>query len=234
MPSATIPENIIGVPLFVPDANNFFEINTGGMPNGDDCLRVRGDLSRNHKAFMPSPATTPRNINLENAAFSMSFWISGPTTGWTNDSVIMSIENASAGTASGANANRVWSVFVNGSTGSLAVFRGFSSGAFVFSLSVTPGLPAANGWRFCVINFPSLTGAESTGASFNDDGVNPVATDGQSSTFGTVPSNLFLSIGGYANAIGANVNYRLGKIAFHDHHLTATERLALWNAMVSP
>lgn len=44
----------------------------------------------------------------------------------------------------------------------------------------------------------------------------------------------FLSIGGYANAIGANVNYRLGKIAFHDHHLTATERLALWNAMVNP
>jgi hypothetical protein len=232
MASVNIPEEIIGVPLFVPSANNFFQIDVGGMPNGDDCLSVLGATSRDHKAFMPAPATTPA-IGVDGTRFAMSFWISGPTSGWL-DSIIMSIENASASAdpANTSSSNRVMSLYASAANGQLSISRGSivggSQGARYRFFAGCGQMPGPADWRFVVINFPS----NETGFTWNDDNV--VATGSDYQDLALAVGDQFLSIGGYANAIGANVDYRIGKIAFHDDWLDATQRLALFNAMTNP
>ncbi len=79
MASFIIPEDIIPGGLFVPDANNFFEIGAGSLPNGEDSLVVRGDLSRDYKAFQRAPVVSPSLFRDKNVVgWAMSFWIKLP------------------------------------------------------------------------------------------------------------------------------------------------------------
>ena len=60
MASANLPEQIIGTPLFIPSANNFFSIDAGALPNGNDCLKILGATNRDYKAYHAAPTLTPR------------------------------------------------------------------------------------------------------------------------------------------------------------------------------
>jgi hypothetical protein len=231
MASVNIPEEIIGVPLFVPSANNFFQIDVGGMPNGDDCLSVLGATSRDHKAFIPAPSLTP-DILAQNVPWGLSFWISGPTSGWTQYSIIMSVETSLANTTPYTPTVQRPIVLYTGSTaGQLQFMRStLNSSSYIFQVTALTIMPGPANWAFIVIDVPP---AGQTGYAWNDDGTAPLSSDSQSNPGGAAAADQFLSIGGYANAIGANVDYRIGKLAFHDHHLTQTERLLLYNGMVA-
>ena len=75
MASFTIPEDIIPGALYVPNDNEFFEITSGGMPNGDDCLRCRGDINPRYKAFQQPVTVSPDIFNSRVASgWAMSFW----------------------------------------------------------------------------------------------------------------------------------------------------------------
>ena len=77
MTAFTIPETIIPGALYVPGANNYFDINPTGMPDGQPSLIVRGDVNRNYKAFQRAPLVTP-NLFRERrtaAVWSMAFWV---------------------------------------------------------------------------------------------------------------------------------------------------------------
>lgn len=76
MASFTIPELIIPGGLFVPDEYNYFSIESGGLPNGEDCLVVHGDVSQNYKAFQKAPVLSPDLMNSKSAVgWAMSFWL---------------------------------------------------------------------------------------------------------------------------------------------------------------
>lgn len=76
MANFTIPELIIPGALYVPDANNFFEIESASLPNGDDALVVRGDVNRDYKALQLAPTLSPNAFKDRQAvAWAMSFWI---------------------------------------------------------------------------------------------------------------------------------------------------------------
>ena len=59
MASANLPEQIIGTPLFIPSANNFFSIDAGALPNGNDCLKILGATNRDYKAYHAAPTLHP-------------------------------------------------------------------------------------------------------------------------------------------------------------------------------
>ena len=234
MASYTIPEEIIGVPLFVPDAHDYFEIVSGGMPNGDDCLRVRGDISADYKAFQSAPVTSP-NISANNTSWAMTVWLkmpSGTVTGSAfYNTCFLSMMNANQASSGGASSNGIFS-FTCGNTNTVAFKRGVldnTSGAYfvVASTVIRDGT-----WHFVSVNVPDST---QTGTMHIDNEDDPSGSDTQSNS--TAPNaGLFLCIGKYSNAAGPTAyaaDYQIGKIAFHDHHLDQTERSLLWESMTS-
>lgn len=81
MSSYTLSEEIVGVPLFVPTDYDYFSIETAGLPNGDDCLKVLGATNRNGKAFQPAQVVSPNLFKTRTAAgWAMVFWLKVPTS----------------------------------------------------------------------------------------------------------------------------------------------------------
>ena len=75
--SRQIPEIIVPGSLFVPTLNDQFSIVAGGMPNGDDCLRVDGAADTNHSAWQDANLgvnTVNGPINSSGGNKILAFW----------------------------------------------------------------------------------------------------------------------------------------------------------------
>jgi hypothetical protein len=242
MASYTIPEQVIGVPLFVPDGYDQFSVVTGGMPNGDDCLRVRGDLGT-YKAFQKAGSEdifdNPANTSLVGA---MSFWIkspAGPTAGTSNNNngnfVIITCESQASPVANTNVGEYAWQVFAF-STAQVGGRRSSSTGTnqFTANLGTTPTRNDA--WHLIVMNWgisaPKLE-------MYSDLDLTTGQTGARVTGAITATTPLYLCIGGYGLGMGLGAtggqwaqDFQLGKLAFHDHALNDTERALLYYAMV--
>lgn len=230
-----ISEIVEGMDLFVPSAGDFFSVNPGGLPNGDDSLIVHGDVSPNHWAFAKNPGGISPDIFGSASVWALTFWLKlGSTTGIQNRQ-IMGIQTYAARNTLVSTSRASTKPFVLGtlnSTASLNFSRGIgSTNNQVTSLSVSTTGMVGN-WRFLTFNVAGI--GENDAASYVNDSASAESTDTQSVSGGTPANDLFFSLGTYGGTIGMPVEYEIGKIAFHDHQLDYTERLLLWHAMVGP
>lgn len=230
MASYTIPEEVIGVPLFVPDAHDFFEIASGAMPNGDDCLRIRGDISADYKAFQPAPSTSP-NIAENLTVWAMTFWINCPSAN-VGSAMFICLENQNS-TGFGSASGLLWHISTattSPNTTGLRARRGTSGTGGQYFEAYASGVRDGT-WHLVTVNFAA---ASNPGTIWLDDAATAAATATQGAG-GSLASNYFLCIGGYGGSNrGVPLDYKLGKLAFHDHQLNATERALLYNAMMNP
>src|SRR5262245_27474684 len=80
MATYTIPEEVIGIPLYVPSAYDRFAVETSAMPNGDSCLRIDGNLG-SYRAFQAAQTITPKIFLSRTAGpWACTFWVKGPST----------------------------------------------------------------------------------------------------------------------------------------------------------
>lgn len=263
MASANIPENIIGVPLFVPSANNFFSIEAGGMPNGDSCLKVLGGTSQDYKAHQVAPVFSGTNdlfwsrVRTDTPSgpdgVTISFWYKASNTAAVTDGkngILMGGMNSSFGLnlntggsppyftsgGEGGLANMSWFICENHS-GSGCAIRFFiparaatTFGNWVADVTITPDT-----WTFLTFAI-NRTGTIVKWAKNNDT----VYTNGTTSFTGNgahpdIAAGQFFCIGAYSDQSGVNGragDWYLGKLAFHDHELNATERSILYETMV--
>lgn len=293
MPDYNIPESVIPGNLFVPSANDYFSIDAGGLPNGDDCLLISGATSSDYKAYQTAlldgqhtgPAGAFSNANgtevdsagyyypnhfvspypgeKTNSEFSISMWLKIPTvTGagayYDSRKILMGVMNSwasnpctTAGLISnipswyGATAapmlidvNWVICMYGNNQIGFIkqCAWRN-ATGTGGRSAHVASATIPVDTWFQLVFNVGSIVGtvASSSYAYINDD---PVGTNNVSNgTYASIvyPCDTRFSIGSYAdgsNMNGLDVNWRIGKLAFHDHHLTLEERTLMYDAMV--
>ena len=245
MPSQVIPESIAGNDLLAPDAYNFFSIESGGLPNGDDCLVIHGDVDNDYKAFINSPALTPdlfrEYAGVHIAPYAISFWIKAPAFTGTSMAVDRALFGVCKATgepqAAAHGANALWTVGIAGS-GNVFYCRGYQSGASSYIIYIEAVGVRDGTWHFVCFNAGTSNGTTPNlnGEAFVDDGTTPTASDTSVNGSGAFPdpSDLYFSLGTYSDtATSFNQEWRLGKLTFHDHHLNATERAALYNAMVA-
>lgn len=253
--SYEIPELITGVPLFVPTANDFFSIEPGGLPNGDDCLVVHGDVSRDYKAFQPAQSLSPNVFLTRSATFSISFWINAGLithdAGWRGDQVIMAVMNANMNTPSNlpqslgsgmgdqGYGQSPWLIVAHGSAtgsncriGMVKATHQYSFGSSGRVLEVSAPLPQ-NQWAFVVFQLSGLS--TSIDCYVNLTQYAGSTSGGSGSQIG-VAGNQYFCIGSYSdqpNMNGRDGEYRLGKLAFHNHLLSTTERSMLYYSMLN-
>lgn len=254
MASHYLPETVLDLELFIPETNDFFSIDAGGMPNGDDCLTVHGNVSRNYKAFVNASTLTP-NIFLSRSdgPWAMSFWFKGANITYSTITVsqtLFAVMNSLCQNG-GTDAGQVWTVSSTAGVAATANPIRFhqqrsspTTGTGSYDGSV---LVAQNKWIFVVINKPFNT----TGGSGNNavgtmytraedaERETPTTLTGAGSGSGSgspgIGPGMKLCIGAYSdigNANGRDGEWRLGKLAFHDHMLTLTERSLMFNSMV--
>lgn len=240
MASFEIPEEVIGVPLFVPSANNFFSVEAAGMPNGDSCLVVHGDTNRDYKAFQKAQTVSPDLFNTNAATgWAMTLWLK--LSALTNDTsatfaqTLLSLQtltanNTNASSASGGAGSTLFAMVHYGTTG--VYFRRFNGGGF------NSGGPAATsgnlgtGWNMLTFNITSTTNCD----CYVNDASTPAnsGAGGNHYLLGAV-ANRMLCIGAYSDVSpmnGRDGEWRIGKWAFHNHNLNLTERSLLYHAMV--
>jgi len=251
MASYTISESVIGIPLFVPDAHNFFSIEAAGMPNGDPCLVVHGDVNRDYKAFMNAPALSPdifRETKVYNAAaapVSLVFWIKMASyTGLVSPS-----------------AHRPDQTLISCSNGLWAPTNDIStvdSGNSVFNIEATnDGIQFINpipnattddyvgkkttalGTTWRMITVVKWETAGNAISLYLDDEVTATSTtvvEGSTTSSPKTMTDAKLCIGAYSDngsCNGAPVEWRVGKISAHAEALNATQRALLYNAMTA-
>jgi hypothetical protein len=273
MASYNIPESIIGVPLFVPDGNDFFSIEAAGMPNGDSCLVVHGDVSTNYKAYVAAQTVAPAIFtNRYSGPWAMTFWIKssnvahGANSGYRSDAVIFGVMNATAANGSaGAYAGTIatqpagigsgpilipdigWVVCAQGGTTphntvgfiKQTTYRG-STGGGGSSSNASAAAPQDT-WTMVTVNVGLFVNNSVPGVAtiaLNDQASVVGGTAGGYNSAITWPSDPYFCIGAYSDSDGTEIDgrageYRLGKLAFHNHELDQTERSLLYNAMVA-
>lgn len=247
MTSLVLPEEILGLPLYVPSANNYFEIEAGGMPNGDPCLKVRGDLSRDYRAVMTAPTLSKDICNAGDTSasfeWSMSCWVkmSVLSTPPTND-IMFGCSNYSA-TAAGLfgntrNTNVPFLFGMNATTGAVwfrEVINNVVSPNDAKCIQAALSMNyLADHWVLLVFNHNN-TGSVIQCNIYADTIVTALVGDTAGNGLGPNPfiGPRLLHIGpASVGAQGRNDVWRMGKWAFHDHILTLSERQAMWQAMM--
>lgn len=245
MPSYNIPETVVGTDLFVPESDDQFTVNVGGLPNGDDCLTIHGDVDQGYRAYQGAqtvagnPFTSRTDFN-----WSMSFWYKSealpvsPGSGYRCDNTLFGVMNANYQPATpgqidtsygtGYNHNILWAMVSVGTTGLgfIRPLNGSTYGAGPLTLSVASLTP---GWHHIVVN---ITNA-SRGQMFVDATL--VSDDSSGNMAGGGISNGFFSLGAYSQLTGVagrGAEHDIGKLYFHNHALSETERQTLYTAMV--
>jgi len=237
MASYTIPEKITGIPLFVPSDFDFFQVENGGLPNGDKCLIVNGAVNRDYKAFQAAQTLSPNLFKVRNVAdWSCSFWfkcavataVTSPS-GFNN--VLFSVQTRS-GVASYSQLNTyVWNVVATDQGG---VARIGVCASDVGGTAMTDLVRDGN-WHLIVINVTN--GSTGVIDCYTDGHVDP-PTALSSAKGGTVSisEDLYFGLGAYgihANSRGYDQQWRIGKLMFHNHKLTLAERIDLYESMTS-
>lgn len=252
MGAFTLPEEIIGIPLWVPDANNYFQIEEDSMPNGDPALVINGAVNDGYKAILAAPTLSPHDIfntgdTLVGRAFSMSCWLKLSDTAVDNTGRMMfGCSTYGASTFPSAGTNNFTNVLVVGPSGTSGIqtYRNALNNVAspvnskVISPSNTNGLRMfRDQWFpfFYTVSQDGVAGAYNTVGNIYF-GSHPTSwgsdTAGGSAPTGSFDSVRYLHIGGYGNGmLGRNDQWRMAKWAFHDHVLTAAERLSIWQAM---
>lgn len=252
MASYTLPEQITGIPLFVPDENDFFSIGVAAMPNGDDCLVVRGDLSTDYKAFQRSqvlspPVFTSRTYATVLNVMSIVVWVRCSALTFAgsgfSQAIMFAVMNALAAPLSitdtvWARTSAVW--FVSAGTSSVNTVRmsKFSASSGVGASASAEALVPTDTWTMLTF-IPGSPTDPFSGVFVNDEVTRPstaIWTAANDGTFpATVQPNQFFSIGSYtthANLKSRADQWRMGKLSFHSGKLNATERALLYNAMM--
>jgi hypothetical protein len=258
MSSFTMPETIVGVPLWVPAQYNYFQVEEDSMPNGDPALIVNGAVSDTYKAFMAAPTLSPHDIfNLSDTritsparAWSMSVWLKLDDTAADNEGRWM-LGCSTRGTSafpiqSADNANGILSFGPVGTAG-FHVYRTALNNVASPVGSKLLYLRSTNAWRmyrdrwhlftFTVEQIGTAGAFNTQAAIYLDNHPSAILTDSASGSAasGSFGSPRYLHIGGYGTSqVGRNEQWRMAKWAFHDHVLTAAERDAMWLEMYDP
>lgn len=250
MSAFTIPEVVLGVPLYVPSQYNYFTIDPAAMPNGDPCLIVNGAVSDQYKAFIPAPTWTQDILNagdnVAGRAWSMSCWLklSNLTVGVAN-AVMLGCSAYESGTPFNSDRNTGFP-FVLGTDTNVSIIRFkrecLNNVASPATAKIIEFLPSFSGfqdrWFLLVITVQQngIAGSWNTvGNMYVDSHPEAFVSDtaGGSAPSGSFLPRRYLHIGAYhSGGVGRNDQWRIGKWAFHDHVLSASERMSMWNAMM--
>lgn len=253
MGSFTMPETILGVPLWVPATFDYFDIEAAAMPNGDPCLAVRGDVNTSYKAFQAAPTMSPYNIcNLSDMtslastgnAWSMSIWLKLANLAANAPS------NALMFGCSAEDANGFWNT--TGRNATTPFIMGAGSGAKnVWEIYREPlnNISSPDGpktihlsgswenfqdyWHLFVFTIERTATPELLANVYLDTYSSQTSdTASISGTPGSYSSPRYLYLGGYPlSSVGRADLWRCAKWAFHDHKLTQAERQSMWDAM---
>lgn len=246
MASFTMPEEVLGIPLWVPARYNYFQIEDDAMPNGDPCLVVNGAVSDTYKAFMAAPTLSPDNIfNTGDAAgtdWAMSCWLKLSALGASGSGDIML--GVSTRTSNGAfvNDRNVGHPILLGPSGTTGyqffreVLNNVSSPASARACLVSGEWVAFQDYWFLFVINVSVSGGLVTTAAYLDSYADAQASDSASQGIsGSYSTGRYLHLGAYhSGGVGRADQWRIGKWAFHDHALTAAERQSMWSEMYGP
>lgn len=250
MSAFTIPESVLGIPLYVPSQYNYFAVDPAAMPNGDPCLIVNGAVSDQYKAFIPAPTWSQDILNAgDNVAgrhWSMSCWLKlSNLTSLVANSVMLGCSAYESVTPFNSTSN-VGFPFVLGT-------HSVSAGVIDFKreclnnvasppsskiIELAPDFSQFQDYWFLLVvtvDQQGIAGAWNTVGNMYVDS-HPEAfvadTAGGSSPSGAFLPRKYLHIGAYhSGGVGRNDQWRIGKWAFHDHVLSAAERMSMWQAM---
>lgn len=248
MTSFHIPEEIIGVPLFVPGVyESAFEIVAGGMPNGDDCLRVKGDVNSNAKAVQIAPVLSPNIFWLGETPgavddWAMSCWLKLPSGMSGSGRILLGCSNYNDSGAFGNSVNRNHA-FLLGTSGSdgLQFQRQTTTNAASPASTLNVWINGSSlltlnnhkdRWLQLVMNF----GPSNAGALFIDAYANEAYSDTFGGTLlsGVLNAGQYLHLGPFGPThTGLTLPWEIGKWAFHDHALSWTERSLMYNVMMA-
>lgn len=250
MTTFTIPEEVIGIPLWVPTTNDFFTVEAAGMPNGDPALVVHGDVNDTYKAFMQAPVMSPVDVFNVGDMFaarqwSMSCWIKlNANLGVSGSGDVMlgcSTYNATGLFAGSRNLQAPLLLGPNATSG-FQYFREVLNN--VASPTSAQAILAANAtgwscfqsyWHMLVFNMQTVGSFDPQGSVMLDTYENAFGFDGSGGTSpsGSYGGPRYLHVGAYNNGgTGRADEWRLAKWAFHDHILSAAERLLMYQTMM--
>lgn len=225
MPSYTIPEEIIGIPLFVPSPNDFFEIDVGGLPNGQDCLKILGATNRNYKAYQAAQILSPDVFWSRSAIHSQVFWLKAPSTNPSNtntgEHAMMAVQDYLDAQTNPNFSDGTWHIGASsGATGRIQYKAGNGT--------LTIDGARANVWKMVTItNDGTNLRAYLDGAAAAVSGPSAVVT-------ATITGYKMLFIGAYSDQGSVNAlehDWRLAKWSFHNVVLSDSERASLYYGM---
>lgn len=237
-----ITEVIEGVPLFASGSDDQFEIEAAGMPNGDDCLLVRGDLSTDYRAFADlAGAFTPDITAQVPFGGTIIVWlkldaISDLGSPITTANTIMGcmdvdapLHDVSSFTTSGSVVS--WVLAAGGVDGLDIEFGSSwkSSGGTKQGRGAIRTL-TADTWHMVAVSYDGIAIAMSIDGDAYSGSVGSSTTTASSSSgsteFGIGPRST------EAGVAGRPGQWRLGKLSFHDHVLTTPDLQQLYTAMM--
>lgn len=257
MASYLIQEAIAGADLFVPDANDYFTIDAGSMPNGSDSIQIDGATSTDYKAFVPSPSLSPnllrsRDYNTVLTASSIVFWVkmSPPTIPSGHASVVSRMfgvfNNLTSGQPSSTSdtswwqGGALWHVYASGTSGvdnKITVAKRSANSGGGASFSIESGTIPTDTWTMVTI---SMSADATDGGIFLDDSSTRSNGTNFPSGEGTFSSDSITDphfvIGNYQTDAYSEARagvWNIGKFSIHDRRLNVTERTALYNAMTT-
>lgn len=251
MSSFTMPEEIIGIPLWVPNQYNYFLVEENSMPNGDPALVINGAVSDTYKAFMRAPVLSPHNIfhvgdTLVGRAWSMSCWLKLTNLGASGTGRTMfGVSTRALTTFPTSNDNNGDAILLVGPSGTsgFQTYRPALNNVASPNTSkvLTPNHATAwnlfqDYWHLFVytVSQDGVVGTYNTNANVYLDTYWSISQDGAggSAAAGAFGTPAYLHIGAYGSGmLGRPDQWRMAKWAFHDHVLSTAERIALWQEM---
>ena len=235
-----ITEVLESADLFAGGADDSFEIEPGGMPNGDACLLVRGDLTQDYRAYADlSGIFTPDITDETPWSGTIICWLKlgalGGSLGTASTAdTIMSVQASTAPlqnvfAENTSTSYTSWKMAAGGTDGLDVVFgTGWKSGGTKRWESCSQTL-TADTWHQVAISYKQGMGMSLDGGAYanNSWGSRTTASSGSSATEFAIGSRSTESgVGGRAG------QWRIGKISFHTGELTTSQLTDLYNEMM--
>lgn len=236
-----IDELIEGVGLLVPEGFDQFDVNSGGLPNGDDSIIVRGNVSQTYRAFVDVSGVVPDFTSLAPTSplWSLSMWLKlGATSDLGTPSTaafmlgVMS-QNAVTGPFNynapfPVNGRASWRICAGG-TNDVGFGATWKTNATTYRRTYKLDTLSTGDWHLYVVR-----SGDPCAVAIDDNGFNNGSADSGAFTSPYVVSNR-LSIGNPADAGGHDGRpgeWEIGKICFHDNPLDDDDVQLLYDAMV--